>query len=157
MKPDLYVVFSFLVWTEFIADLLPLKHYSRFVVDYLGGLLDHHGDRVRKLSKDPKSGGGGGGRLLYSGQFFKIFDVIFNTAAFPNLNKQYKARLLELYPVIKVSGTICILLKPLIMLLIMTFFSSRPCPSVIALRIMNCSPSSCGGWVPKDSRSQCRR
>ncbi len=29
-------------WTDFIAALLSFKHYSRFVVDYLVGLLEHH-------------------------------------------------------------------------------------------------------------------
>ena len=90
---------SFPAWGEFIADLLQYKNYSRFVVDYLGGLLEHHADRVRRHQKE----GSSSGRVLYSSQFFKIFDVIFGTSAFHNLNKQYKARLLELYPVVKVK------------------------------------------------------
>lgn len=77
-------------WTEFLSELVQYRNYSRFVTDYLAGLLDHHSERVRK-----------GGRVLFSGQFFKIFDVVFGTAAFPNLGRQYKARLLELYPVVK--------------------------------------------------------
>ncbi len=78
------------VWLDFMQPMMALKNYSRFVVEYLSGLFSHHSARI----KSSKS------KLLYSRQYFLLFDAIFGATG-GNLNKDMQAELRRLYPAIK--------------------------------------------------------
>jgi hypothetical protein len=71
-----------------MLPMLTMKNYSRYVVEYLSGLLSHHSARI-KASKT---------KLLYSRQFFLLFDAIFTSV---NLSKESQAELLRQYDTIK--------------------------------------------------------
>lgn len=80
---------------------MTMKHYSRFVVDYLVGLMGAHKNRISKLvaKKDQLR------RSLYPNQFFQCFDAIYIAAPASALSKEHQNALMKQYPTIKVSET----------------------------------------------------
>lgn len=76
------------VWLDFMLPVLTMKNYSRFVVEYLSGLLAHHSARVKS-----------GKRILFSRQLFLCFDALFATAN--NLNRELQAELQKQYDALK--------------------------------------------------------
>lgn len=73
-----------------MLPVMTMKHYSKFVVEYLSSLISHHS----KIKSGP--------RVLYPHQFFQFFDAIFVQG--PNaLHKDVQAQLAKNYPKIKVS------------------------------------------------------
>ena len=78
------------MWTEFANEYLQYKNYTRYVVDYLSGLLEHHASRLK-----------GSGRILYTEQFLKLFDLIFITGQ-SGIPRDLQAQLAKQYPTIKV-------------------------------------------------------
>ena len=81
------------IWSEYMRPLLRLRHYTRFVVTYLSGLLKIHASIISSgnLSKGP--------RVIYPSQYFLMFDTIFNEAT--TISKESQKELLEQYPTIK--------------------------------------------------------
>ena len=76
-----------------MTDFLTYKHYSRFVVDYLCGLLFHHQSKIRE-KKLP-------GRIIYTDRFVRVLDTVFVTAQ--GLNKDMQNKLASQYPLVKVN------------------------------------------------------
>ena len=81
------------IWIEYMRPLLRLRHYSRFVVTYLSGLLKLHSSTINSGSwaKGP--------RILYPAQFFAIFDAIFTESS--ALSKDLQKEMLDQYTTIK--------------------------------------------------------
>jgi len=81
------------IWTEYMRPLLRLRHYTRFVVSYLSGLLKMHASTINSanLAKGP--------RIIYPSQYFLIFDAIFNDAT--SLSKELQKEMMDQYPSIK--------------------------------------------------------
>ena len=69
-----------------MRPLLRLRHYTRFVVTYLSGLLKIHASIINSgnLSKGP--------RVIYPSQYFLMFDTIFNEAT--TISKESQKELL---------------------------------------------------------------
>ena len=76
------------VWLDFMLPVLTMKNYSRFVVEYLSGLLAHHSARVKS-----------GKRIIFPRQLFLFFDALFATAG--SLNKELQAELQRQYDALK--------------------------------------------------------
>ena len=76
------------VWLDFMLPVLTMKNYSRFVVEYLSGLLAHHSARVKS-----------GKRVIFARQLFLFFDALFATAN--NLNKELQTELQKQYDALK--------------------------------------------------------
>ena len=81
------------IWTEYMRPLLKLRHYTRFVVSYLSGLLKLHATAINSasLAKGP--------RIIYPSQYFLMFDAIFNDSS--SLSKEIQKEMMEQYPTIK--------------------------------------------------------
>ena len=81
------------IWTEYMRPLLRLKHYTRFVVSYLSGLLKMHASNINSgnFVKGP--------RIAYPAQYFLIFDTIFNDGT--SVTKDMQKELMDSYPTIK--------------------------------------------------------
>merc|ERR550532_3851138 len=81
------------IWTEYMRPLLKLRHYTRFVVSYLSGLLKLHATAINSasLAKGP--------RIAYPAQYFLIFDTIFNDGT--SVTKDMQKELMDSYPTIK--------------------------------------------------------
>ena len=81
------------IWIEYMRPLIRLRHYSRFVVNYLSGLLEAHSASINSgnWAKGP--------RILYPSQFFMLFDAIFTEAS--TLPKELQASLFNQYHTIK--------------------------------------------------------
>ena len=84
-----------------MLPMLTMKHYSRFIVDYLAGLTSAHETRISKLiaKRDQLR------RSLYPNQFFQCFDAIFISAPTYALNKELQNTLVKQYPTIKVRNS----------------------------------------------------
>ena len=77
-----------------MRPLLKLRHYSKFVVNYIKDLLRHH-QVTSNLNKIKE-----GRRLLFTDQFFQIFDSVFVEAPI-SLNKELMAELDSIFPILK--------------------------------------------------------
>jgi len=78
------------VWIEFMRPLLRFKNYSKHVVSYLTQIWNEHQQTTKQ---------GGGARLIYSSQFFNIFDAIFQDSM--HINKDLQKELTSVYADVK--------------------------------------------------------
>lgn len=78
-----------------MAGLLTYKNYTRFVVEYLSGLLKAHADRIRGDS--PKSGKL---KVLNTDQFMQMFQTMLVTGQ-ASIPRDMQSELVRLYPTIK--------------------------------------------------------
>ena len=85
----MFLIFS--VWNELISEVLSYKHYTRFVVNYLSGLLNIHGSKIKSHVQNNF-------KVLNTQQFLKIFDTISEAS----INKEMQGVLLDQYETIKV-------------------------------------------------------
>lgn len=81
------------IWTEYMRPLLRLRHYTRFVVSYLSGILKMHSTVINSgnLAKGP--------RIIYPTQYFLMFDAIFHDAT--SIQKDLQKELMDQYAMIK--------------------------------------------------------
>jgi len=78
------------VWMEVMLPLLNMRNYTKFVVDYITKLLDHH--KITETSKVSKP-------VMDLSNFFTIQDTVFVVAS--QVNKECAKQLLEQYPRLK--------------------------------------------------------
>jgi hypothetical protein len=78
------------VWMEVMLPLLNMRSYTKFVVDYITKLLDHH--KITETSKVCKP-------VMDISNFFTMQDTVFVVAS--QLNKEFSRQLTEQYPRLK--------------------------------------------------------
>ena len=77
-----------------MLPMMTMKNYSRFVTDYLAGLIKEHANKVKKRVK-----------VIYASHFLRFLDALFVTSQ--SLNKELQGTLINQYQAIKVIHQCC--------------------------------------------------